>query len=60
MQGSEKQIKWAEEIKANLVKTYNGLIPMMPDADRPQAEYLACHDTPKGADEFKFSDLFGG
>lgn len=38
MKGSEKQIKWAEDIKANLVKTYKGLIPMMPEADRPQME----------------------
>lgn len=38
MKGSEKQIKWAEDIKANLVKTYMGVIPMMPEADRPQME----------------------
>lgn len=38
MKGSEKQIKWAEDIKANLVKTYMGVIPMMPEADRPKME----------------------
>lgn len=34
MTGSEKQVQWAEEIKANLIRTYNAVIPMMPDGDR--------------------------
>lgn len=33
MRGSEKQIKWAEEIKANLVKTYTNAKPLMAEQD---------------------------
>ena len=33
MKGTEKQVKWAEDIKANLLRTYEAVIPMMPAAD---------------------------
>ena len=33
MRGSEKQIKWAEEIRANLIKTYSGAKALMTGKD---------------------------
>ena len=38
MRGSEKQIRWAEEIKENLIKTYRAVMPLLPESDRPSME----------------------
>ena len=38
MTGSNKQIMWAKEIKANLIKTYRAVMPMLPEHDRPMLE----------------------
>lgn len=38
MIGSEKQIKRAEEIGANLITTYRAVMPLLPESDRPAME----------------------
>ena len=38
MRGSVKQIRWAEEIRSNLIRTYHAVIPMLPEHERPMLE----------------------